>query len=88
MTKPNPSPEVLAAAIEQAGGVQRVAAACEVSLVAVYKWLKKGRLPRTDYSGETRYAAIIAEACRARDPATRVTREGLLGGAATVAASA
>ncbi|ADZ92031.1 YdaS family helix-turn-helix protein [Marinomonas mediterranea] len=41
------------------GGVPAVAKACGVSSRAVYKWMKRGRLPRTDYSGETAYALRI-----------------------------
>ncbi len=52
----------LAIAIDQVpGGVQEVAKKCGVSKRAVYKWLSSGRLPRTDYSGETAYAEIIAK---------------------------
>jgi len=45
----------------------------------VDKWLKRGRLPRTDYTGETNYAALIAQACREKDPATEITAATLLG---------
>ncbi|CAM3899740.1 helix-turn-helix domain-containing protein [Rheinheimera salexigens] len=40
--------------------VSGVAKACGVSVRAVYKWLKAGKLPRTDYTGETEYAKKIA----------------------------
>lgn len=43
------------------GGVVTVASKCKVSPRAVYKWLSAGRLPRTDYSGETAYAKAIAK---------------------------
>ncbi|WHL26248.1 hypothetical protein [Pseudomonas juntendi] len=46
-------------AIDAAGGVAAVAQACEKSPRAVYKWLSAGRLPRTDYTGETSYAQRI-----------------------------
>lgn len=42
------------------GGIPAVAQACGVSARAVYKWISHGRLPRTDYTGETNYAEIIA----------------------------
>lgn len=48
-------------AIDLSGGPTRVAAACDVSPRAVHKWLSSGRLPRTDYTGETRYAEILEE---------------------------
>jgi len=47
--------------IEAAGGVPPVAAVCQVSLRAVYKWLAADALPRTEYTGETRHASRIAE---------------------------
>lgn len=40
---------------------------------AVRKWRLAGRLPRTEYTGETSYAAIIE-----RQTVGRVTREQLL----------
>lgn len=43
------------------GKVPVVAEACGVSPRAVYKWLKTGRLPRTDYTGETSYAKTISD---------------------------
>lgn len=47
-------------AIEAAGGPIAVAAACKVSRQSVDKWLAKGSLPRTEYTGETHYADRIA----------------------------
>lgn len=52
--------------IDDAGGVQVVAQACGKSPRAVYKWLTADCLPRTEYTGETRYAEQIAELARAR----------------------
>lgn len=46
--------------IEDAGGVPVVARACGKSPRAVYKWLSAGCLPRTEYTGETRYAERIS----------------------------
>ena len=56
-----------------------ISSLCSVSPVAVYKWLKKGRLPRTEWTGETNYAEIIAQAC-AEHPEINppITREQLL----------
>lgn len=67
-------------------GLQSVALACGVSYQAVRKWESKGRLPRTEYTGETDYATRIAAACREKDPASRMTRESLLGIASQAAA--
>ena len=47
--------------VEQAGGVEAVSKACGVSIRAVYKWVEKGCLPRTEYTGETCHAEAIAE---------------------------
>lgn len=66
-------------AVKAAGGVKSLAKVCAVSGQAVYKWIAKGRLPRTEYSGETNYAGLIAAACREKDPHTKITREALLG---------
>ena len=46
--------------IDDAGGVPVVALACGKSPRAVYKWLAADCLPRTEYTGETRYAQRIA----------------------------
>jgi hypothetical protein len=59
-------------------GLKPVASACGVTHQAVLKWLKRGRLPRTEYSGETNYAELIARACRDKDRCTKITRTALL----------
>lgn len=60
-------------------GVPVLSSLCLVSPVAVYKWLKKGRLPRTEWTGETNYAEIIAQALAERaDIDPPITREQLL----------
>ena len=46
--------------IDDAGGVPVVALACGKSPRAIYKWLTADSLPRTEYTGETRYAERIA----------------------------
>jgi hypothetical protein len=53
--------ETLRKAINSAGGPTCAATACGVSPRAVHKWLSSGRLPRTEYTGETRYAETLAE---------------------------
>ncbi|WP_299996907.1 helix-turn-helix domain-containing protein [uncultured Cedecea sp.] len=40
-------------------GIPEVAQACGVSERAVYKWLKNGFLPKTEFFGKTQYAAKI-----------------------------
>ncbi|ROM84849.1 hypothetical protein BK652_09710 [Pseudomonas brassicacearum] len=47
--------------IDDAGGVPVVALACGKSPRAIYKWLTADCLPRTEYTGETRYAERIAD---------------------------
>jgi hypothetical protein len=41
-------------------GLTRIAEICQVSREAARKWLLQGHLPRTEWSGETDYARIIA----------------------------
>lgn len=51
----------LSALIENVPGkVAGAAKICNVSVRAVYKWISHGRLPRTDYTGETNYAEKLA----------------------------
>lgn len=47
-------------AVKLAGGPLKVAKSCEISTSAVHKWITNGRLPRTEYTGETKYAEILA----------------------------
>lgn len=52
-------------AIEKAGGAGAVAALCDfTSPRAIYKWIAKNALPRTEYTGETDYADRIAKASK------------------------
>jgi hypothetical protein len=44
------------------GKIPAAAKACGVSVRAVYKWIDRGMLPRTDYTGETNYAEQLADA--------------------------
>jgi hypothetical protein len=48
--------------ISKVGGVVKASAICGISQRAIYKWLSADCLPRTEYSGETRYAHLLAEA--------------------------
>lgn len=60
-------------------GLRPLAASVGRTYQAVQQWVGNGRLPRTDYSGETDYAGVIAAACRDADPESKITREALLG---------
>lgn len=40
-------------------GLSKLAKACDVTYQAIRKWEKAGRLPRTEWTGETDYSAII-----------------------------
>ena len=42
-------------------GIPEVAKACGVSERAVYKWLKNGFLPKTEFFGKTQYAQTIEQ---------------------------
>lgn len=52
--------------------VRGAAKACNVSVRAVYKWLSAGRLPRTDYTGETAYAKKLADATGGKYSASQI----------------
>ncbi|WP_322528954.1 hypothetical protein R5R73_04765 [Salinicola sp. LHM] len=49
-------------AVEKVGGVTSCARICQVTPPAVRKWLHRGRLPRTEYTGETQHAKRMAAA--------------------------
>lgn len=44
-------------------GLQPLAKLCGVTYQAVRKWEAAGRLPRTEWTGETDYASRISTAC-------------------------
>lgn len=54
-------------------GLTALAQACGVTYQAVRKWSAKGRMPRTEWTGETNYAAAIATLCQGEP-----TRDALL----------
>lgn len=51
---------ILARAVAAVGGPVSAAKHCGVSRQAVDKWVARGALPRSDYTGETAYAATLA----------------------------
>jgi predicted site-specific integrase-resolvase len=54
-------------------GLQPLADGLGVTYQAIRKWEKAGRLPRTEWTGETNYAALIERLTK-----RRVTRKALL----------
>ncbi|NPU91421.1 MAG: hypothetical protein HPY82_05860 [Gammaproteobacteria bacterium] len=69
-------------AVESVGGPEQAASHCGVSKRAVYKWLARKRLPRTEYTGETNYAEILAD----KAIGLNFTKEELLNSLKSVAA--
>jgi hypothetical protein len=65
-------PNLITSAIE-ISGLKNIAMACGVSHQSVRKWEKKGKLPRTEYSGETHYGSAIERLTN-----RQITREQLL----------
>ncbi|MBB3307138.1 MULTISPECIES: helix-turn-helix domain-containing protein [unclassified Enterobacter] len=59
----------------KSAGVAEVAAACGISPRAVYKWLKKGSLPKTEFYGKTSYAEKIEQLTLGRFAAKRLLAE-------------
>jgi len=56
-------------------GVAEVATACGVSPRAVYKWLKKGSLPKTEFYGGTHYAITIERLSQGQYNAEKLLHE-------------
>ncbi len=54
-------------------GIRKLGKACGISYQSIYRWERNGRLPRTDWTGETDYASRIEEATKGA-----VTRDQLL----------
>ena len=50
---------ILKLAIRDAGGTQIVATAAGVTRQGVDRWMHRGYLPRTEWTGETNYAEAI-----------------------------
>ena len=46
--------------VRKAGGPTKVGRAVGLSDVAVHRWMRNGKLPRTEHTGETHYAGVIA----------------------------
>lgn len=59
-------------------GVSRCLGAAGITITpwAVNKWLRQGRLPRTEYTGETTYARVLAAAAGGQVSAEELLDEG------------
>ena len=69
------TPEVsnlITLAIDQVG-LQRLATACAVTYQAIRKWERRGRLPYTEATGQTDYAAAIE-----RETGGKVQKDALM----------
>ncbi|MCR4303180.1 MAG: hypothetical protein NUV63_02985 [Gallionella sp.] len=64
--------QALAEAVKILGGYESTGKVCGVSGKAVQKWVKAGRLPRTEATGETNYSRLMA----GKD--SRISRDELL----------
>ncbi len=60
--EPADFPSAVAFAFEAVGGIGAAAKVCNRSYQALNKWRQAGCLPRTDYTGETNYAELLATA--------------------------
>ena len=61
---PEDFPNAIAFAFEAVGGIGAAAKVCDRSYQALNKWRLAACLPRTDYTGETQYAALLASAAK------------------------
>ena len=64
MLNPADYPNAIAFAFEAVGGIGAAAKVCGRSYQALNKWRLAACLPRTDYTGETRYAELLATAAQ------------------------
>ena len=64
MLDPADFPSAIAFAFEAVVGIGAAAKVCGRSYQALNKWRQAGCLPRTDYTGETKYAELLASAAK------------------------
>ncbi|NUU35126.1 hypothetical protein [Pseudomonas sp. C2B4] len=64
MLEPVDFPNAIAFAFEAVGGIGAAAKVCDRSYQALNKWRQAACLPRTDYTGETKYAVLLAAAAK------------------------
>lgn len=58
-----------------------------VTYQAVMKWVRQGRLPRTEWTGETDYATALSAAVGGRVPRDELLARGIAAAAAGAAAT-
>lgn len=68
--------EVTFAEVIKSVRVSVVADVCGLTPKAIYKWLERGSLPRTEFTGETEYADKIAKASGGKYSASQIRRIG------------
>ncbi|MCP5158513.1 MAG: helix-turn-helix domain-containing protein [Gammaproteobacteria bacterium] len=73
LCEPNRRNHALANAVQALGSVAELARVCGVRVSAAWRWIRRGHLPRTEWTGETHYAAMIENATQGA-----VTQEQLL----------
>lgn len=73
MLDPTDFPSAIAFAFEAVGGIGAAAKVCNRSYQALNKWRQAGCLPRTDYTGETKYAQLLADAAEQKGNAFQAT---------------
>lgn len=62
MLNPKQFSSAIAFAFEAVGGIGAAAKACGRSYQALNKWRLAASLPRIEYTGETQYACLLAQA--------------------------
>lgn len=73
MLNPSDFPNAIAFAFEAVGGIGAAAKICKRSYQALNKWRQAACLPRTDYTGETQYATLLAIAAKQKGNAFDAT---------------
>jgi hypothetical protein len=86
MLDPSDFPNAIAFAFEAVGGIGAAAKVCNRSYQALNKWRLAACLPRTDYTGETQYAELLATAAKQKGNTFEAT--WLLGASAPQKAAA
>lgn len=66
------------AAIVAVGGISKAARLCGVSSRAINKWVAAGRLPRTEFTGETQHAVNLAQGARGKFTAVSLLQASAL----------